>query len=264
MRRRREEARTDSSINNMDITADIATDILMVRGVLEVHTDATRRNVMIMAPQIVDLNVKSDRLWVHTDHGMLCSISEYRSELELRPSFVGYSTMFLLENEDVMTHVKLSSMRLKHRCGIVSTKNLLHFALCTVLSCVENLTLTRKCLYDLLGYLKVTNVRDRFGRMLRNSCRKLICTSLYLFFDDRTPQILEMVPQAFILFQETRNSCVQTILRFWFRITRQEEAYKFTMRIIDRKTLFGTSVQVALVEVLNSNFPSLPLQDPDF
>ncbi|QQL09733.1 Ba140 [Baboon cytomegalovirus] len=239
-------------------------DILMIRGVLEVHTDATGSNAIITFPEVVDLSVKGDRLWVHTDHGMLCSIAEYRSELQLKPSFLGYSTVFLLENEDVMTHVKLPSMRLKHRCGIVMPHNLMHFTLCTILSCVENLTLTRKCLGDLLEYLKRTNVRDSFGKLLRSSCKKLICTTLYLFFDDRTPEIVENVPSAFVLFQESRHGLIATVMRFWFRITNQDDMYKFSMRLIERKTLYGTLVETAIVQVLNSNFPSLPFRQPSF
>ncbi|QQL10249.1 Ja140 [Japanese cytomegalovirus] len=238
-------------------------DILMVRGVLEVHTDETSHNVIVTTPQVVDITVSNDRLWVHTDHGILCSISEYRAEMNLKPSFVGYSTIFLLENEDVVTTVKLTSMRLKHRCGIVRTRNLTHFTLCTILSCVENLTLTRKCLTDLLGYLKVVNVRDQFSQLLRYSCRKLICSTLYMFFDDKTPDIMEYVPKVFILFQESRQTFLQAISRFWFRITNQDDAYKVTLKLMDRKTLNDKSVEVALVEVLNSNFPSLPLCDPN-
>ncbi|AKT72740.1 Cy140 [Cynomolgus cytomegalovirus] len=238
-------------------------DILMVRGVLEVHTDETSHNVIVTTPQIVDITVSNDRLWVHTDHGMLCSISEYRGEMSLKSSFVGYSTIFLLENEDAIKTVKLTSMRLKHRCGIVRTSNLMHFTLCTILSCVENLTLTRKCLLDLLGYLKVVNIRDQFGTLLRISCQKLICSTLYLFFDDKTPEIVQQVPKVFILFYESRQSFLHTILRFWFRITRQDESYKVTMKLMERQTLNGKLVEVALIEVLNSNFPSLPLCDPN-
>ncbi|AHB19571.1 tegument protein UL7 [Human betaherpesvirus 5] len=231
---------------------------LMIRGVLEVHTDFTRQNVMIMEPQVLDFTVRGDKLWLHTEHGLLVSMAEYRSELLCTSAFLGYSAVFLLETEDAVTQVRLSDLRLKHRCGIVKADNLLHFALCTVISCVENCNLTRKCLHDLLQYLDAVNVRESFGRLLHHSARQLICSALYLLFEEKEPHIVQYVPATFVLFQQTRHTCLQLVARFFFRLTGQDEAHSFSLKLTERKTVDGWPVGLGLLDVLNANYPNLP------
>ncbi|AAM00740.1 tegument protein UL7 [Panine betaherpesvirus 2] len=231
---------------------------LMIRGVLEVRTDFTKHNVMIMVPRVMDFTVKDDRLWVQTVQSPMLSMSEYRAELLHGTSFVGYSTVFLLETEDAITQLKLTDLRVKHRCGLVKPDNLMHFSLCTILSCVENCNLSRQCLFDLLSYLRMMNVRDSFGKLLQHSARRLICSALYLFFEEKDADVVEHVPATFMLYLQARHSCLEIVTRFFFRITRQDEDHVFSLKLTDRKTLDGWAVGLALLDVLNANFPNLP------
>ncbi|AEV80797.1 tegument protein UL7 [Aotine betaherpesvirus 1] len=244
---------------------------LMIRGVLEVHCE-DNVTVFCMQPEVMDITHQNNKLWVHTDHGTVVSMNEYHAECKCRSSWLGYSAVFLLENEDALSRVKLSAIRLKHRTAVLVPSTLKQFSLCVILSCVENVPLTRRCLQELLAYVQGLQATDRIDSMLQSSCRRLICSALYLFFDHPAEEIKPYVPKIFVLYMETRTSYVETIARLFLRLASLKDDEKTTLCLLNRLTLDEVPVSTALHDVLNESYPhfykhfmdspSLPIQGP--
>ncbi|AEV80952.1 tegument protein UL7 [Saimiriine betaherpesvirus 4] len=230
-------------------------DALMIRGVMEVHCE-DRETVYCMQPEIIDITHRDHRLWVHTDHGTLISMHEYYEECQCRGSWLGYSAIFLLDTEDTLSRVKLSAIRIKHRCAVIRPSNLKQFTLCIVLSCVENLALTKRCLQDLRLFIREISVNDPLDVLLLNSCRRLICTALYLFFDHPEEELKAHVPRIFVLYLETRTSYVETIARLFLRLASLKEDENASLCLMNRTTNDDMLVSTALHEVLNESYPN--------
>lgn len=221
----------------------------MVRGVMEIHND--RETLSLSSPEIVNVSIMNDRLWFHTEAGQIVPHEQYRSDCDCRPSFLGFSLMFILENEDALTELRLTSTRTKHRIAVFRPKNNLDFVLCLLLFSIETLPLSRKTLGNLMSYVSEMRPRSGLAKMIRMSCLRLICVSLYLFFDVNDDRIVCAVPKIYVLYRETQRSRALTIAETYFGVKDLDAMNYVTLSLSVRLTRDGASVGELILEVVN-------------
>lgn len=223
---------------------------LMVRSGMEVHND--RQSVRLKSPEIVNVTVSDGQLWFHNESGQLVPHAQFRADSDCRTSFIGFCLFFILEGEDSLTEVRLSSIRAKHRLAVFRPKNNLDFTLCLILYAIESLPLSRQTLESLVGYLNNSKPRTGLTRMIRRSCIKLICTSLYLFFDVTDPRVIHCVPQICILYKETQRANATMLAETYFGVTDISSMSYVSLSITDRQTRDGDSIGDLATDVLNT------------
>ncbi|AAK57147.1 T103 [Tupaiid betaherpesvirus 1] len=226
---------------------------LLIRGLMEVHHD--RRCVGALVPEIVDVSVTENRVWVHTETGQLVSTEEHRAECECNPSYMGFSLLFLLDTEDTLVDLKISNLRLKHRVGVVRPRTDRQFTLCVLLFAVEALPLTRQTLLGLSDYVTRLRVSTALDDMLKLSCLRLIASCLYLFFDVEDQQVVAAVPSVYILHRETRRSRARVVAQAFFR-TELSDMNLVSLATISRKTRDGRPVSDVVNEVIREECPA--------
>lgn len=234
---------------------------LTVRGALEVHSD--RKSVRLTSPDLVALSVADGQLWFHTETGRLLPQALYRDESENRASFLGFCLFFVLDGEDAITEVRLSSIRAKHRIAIFRPKTNADFALCLLLYAIESLPLSKATLEGAARYLYASNPRTGLTKIIRKSCVRMICTSLYLFFDVMDRPVLQCVPQIYMLYKETQRSNAGIVAETYFGVADLSAMACVSLAINDRPTLDGDLMGDIAVDVLNHacNVFYVPLGD---
>nr|WEG69099.1 tegument protein UL7 [Mastomys natalensis cytomegalovirus 2]WEG69237.1 tegument protein UL7 [Mastomys natalensis cytomegalovirus 2]WEG69376.1 tegument protein UL7 [Mastomys natalensis cytomegalovirus 2]WEG69514.1 tegument protein UL7 [Mastomys natalensis cytomegalovirus 2]WEG69652.1 tegument protein UL7 [Mastomys natalensis cytomegalovirus 2] len=223
---------------------------LMVRGAMEVHND--RKAVRIAAPEIVSISVSGNQLWFHTDTGQLIPHGQYRADADCRASFVGFCLFFVLDEEDALTELRLSSIRAKHRLAVFRPKNSVDFALCLILFSIESLPLSRQTLENLVGYLNNSHPRTGLTRMIRRSCIRLICISLYLFFDVTDTRVMQCVPQICVLYKETQRANATILAETYFGVSDISSMSFVSLALTDRHTRDGDTMADIATDVLNA------------
>nr|WEG72023.1 tegument protein UL7 [Murid betaherpesvirus 2] len=234
---------------------------LTVRGALEVHSD--RKSVRLTSPDLVAVSVADGQLWFHTEAGRLLPQALYRDESESRASFLGFCLFFVLDGEDAITEVRLSSIRAKHRIAIFRPKTNADFALCLLLYAIESLPLSKATLEGAARYLYASNPRTGLTRIIRKSCVRMICTSLYLFFDVTERPVMQCVPQIYVLYKETQRSSAGIVAETYFGVSDLSAMACVSLAINERPTRDGDLMGDIAVEVLNQacNVFYVPLGD---
>lgn len=217
---------------------------------MEVHNNRT--TTKLAAPDVVGLTVTAGQLWFHTESGQVIQNSQYRTECECRANFVGFCLFFILEEEDALTELRLTSTRLRHRIAVFRPKNNTDFALCMILFAIESLPLSRPTLEKLVDLLRDINPRTGLTRMIRRSCIKLICLSLYLFFDVTEHQVTECVPQICLLYKETQRAGALVLAQTYFGVRDIASMSMVSLSLTDRVTKDGDLVGELAAEVLNT------------
>lgn len=222
---------------------------LTVRGALEVQSD--RRTLRLASPDLVGVSVTEGQVWFHTQTGRLLPQALYRDECESRASFLGFCLFFVLDGEDAITEVRLSSVRARHRIAIFRPKNNADFALCLLLYAIESLPLSKNTLEGLARYLYGANPRTGLTKIIRKSCVRMICTSLYMFFDVTDPPVMQCVPQIYVLYKETQRSNAEVVAETYFGVSDLSAMAYVSLAINDRHTRDGDLLGDVAAEVLN-------------
>lgn len=209
--------------------------------------------------EIVDVNVVGDRVLFQTENGRFVSAAEYHLECKCKASFVGFSVFFTLECEDALTHLRIHGIRLKHRIALVRPDRDADFALCMIMFAVECLPLGRVTLMSLLEFLKhnIVVTRELYSN-IKDSCLKLLHSSLYLHFDVVSGEALKTIPKVFILHRETRRSRAAVISSAYFRARKLEDLNSINLNFVSRKTKEGRPVINVLNDVLGDSTIALP------
>lgn len=231
--------------------------VLLIRGVMEIHREKNS-SAHATPLEIVDVNVAGDRVLFQTENGRLVSAAEYHLECKCKASFAGFSMFFTLECEDVLTHLKIHSIRLKHRIAMVQPERDADFALCMIMFAVECLPLGRATLLSLLEFLQhnIVVTRDLYSN-IKDSCIKLLYSSLYLHFDVVPGDALKTVPKVFILHRETRRSRASVLSCAYFRVKKLGDLNSVNLNFVSRKTKDGRPVMKVLNDVLGDSTVSL-------
>ncbi|AWV68023.1 M103 protein [Murid betaherpesvirus 1] len=223
---------------------------LMVRGAMEVHND--RDYVRLLAPEIVSITVSDRQIWFHTESGELIPNAQYRADSDCRSSFLGFCLFFILDAEDALSELRLSSIRTKHRIAVFRPKTNTDFTLCMLLFAIESLPLSRQTLEHLVTFLTGTRPRTGLTRMICKSCIKLVCTSLYLFFDETDPRITRHVPEICMLYKETQRAQATMLAETYFGVQDITSMSLVSLTLTDRVTKDGDTVGDLAAEVLNT------------
>lgn len=216
---------------------------------MEVHSD--RKALRLMSPDLVGVSVSEGQLWFHTETGRLLPQALYRDDCESRASFLGFCLFFVLDGEDAITEMRLSSIRAKHRIAMFRPKNNSDFALCLLLYAIESLPLSKNTLEGLARYLYASNPRTGLTKIIRRSCVRMICTSLYLFFDVTDRPVLQCVPQIYVLYKETQRSNAGIVAETYFGVSDLSAMAYVSLAINDRPTRDGDLMGDVAAEVLN-------------
>ncbi|AFX83416.1 B103 [Murid betaherpesvirus 8] len=223
---------------------------LMVRGAMEVHND--RLKVRLISPEIVSITLVNGQMWLHTESGKIIPHLQYRTEVECKTSFVGFCLFFILEEEDGLSELRLTSIRARHRLAVFRPKTNTDFSLCLLLYAIESLPLSKQTLENIVCYLNDCNPRTGLAKMIRRSCVRLICASLYLFFDVQDTRITNRVSQVCLLYKETQRANASMIAETYFGKSLPAMATLVSLSICDRRTKDGDLVGELATDVLNT------------
>lgn len=214
------------------------------------HSDRTR--VRLTAPEVVSLTIADGQLWFHTESGQLVPCAQYKADTECKSSFLGFCLFFILDAEDTLTEVRISSVRARHRLAIFRPKSNTDFTMCMLLFAIESLPLSKHTLECLMAYLIDSNPRTGLTRMIRRSCVRLVCTSLYLFFDVTQPKVTHYVPQVCILYKETQRANASMLAQTYFGVKNISEMSLVSLCLTDRHTEDGDVMGDLAADVLNT------------
>ncbi|AFK83941.1 B103 [miniopterid betaherpesvirus 1] len=227
---------------------------MMIRGVTELRSDANAP--LAATSKITDVTVRENHIWVQTENGKSVPVEEYRSSRDRDESFLGFVVIFILDSEDVITHVRLSDVRLRHRIGIAHPKSDTDFILCVLSNTIETLPLVKPTLCAMLDYLQDVNPRGALWQLMRASCIRLIHASLYFYFDHASGRSLDHVPRPFLLFNEARKAHATVIAEAYFK-TRTFQPTSITMGFLHRRTRDDTLVSDVVKESVNDKLKAL-------
>lgn len=224
---------------------------LLLRGIMEIHHDRSAP-AYVTPLEIVEVSVAGDRIVFQTENGRRVSAAEYNLECRCKPSFVGFSVFFTLDCEDALSHVRIHGIRLRHRVGILCPTRDTDFCLCMIMFAVECLPLTRHTLLSLAVFLE-HQVTSRTGiyAALKESCLRLVYSSLYLHFDVATDLSMQRIPKVFVLHRETRRSRASVVSGAYFRVASIEEMNMINLNFVSRRTKEGRLVANILNDVID-------------
>lgn len=225
---------------------------MMTRGLLEVHHN--RRHAFLSSPDVVYVTLSGDRVLFHTETGQAISPEEYRTERECgSSSFIGFTFAFILDHEDLLSHLKITNLRLKHRVGLYHPKTDREFALCVLVFAVESLPLSRSTLLSMRTYVSRLRPRQGLVTMIRETCLRLINSALFLFFDDTSSETLRGVPRPYMLHRESRRAAASVIARAFFK-TDLKDMSAINLSLCKKQTKEGRQITSLMAEVLNEAY----------
>lgn len=220
--------------------------ILLTRGLLEVSHD--RNTVTLLDPSVADVALENGRLWFRLKCGRVVTASEYKQDCECRADYLGFSVIFVLENEDALTQVRIPAMRLRHRVAVTRPRTNLDMSVCLMLYAAECLPLTRGTILDMLSHLEgLPRPKTKLAYLMRESCRRLLNSGLYLYYDDETA---DGVPRVYVLFRETQLARAHVIVETVFRTAQHLPPKTPGLDLVHRRTLDGINVRDLVREVL--------------
>lgn len=234
--------------------------IMMTRGVMEAYND--RGQVAARRPDLRNLTLMGRRLILETDSGKRISMAEYRMERQCNPTFAGFTAFLALDNEDALLYLKIQAIRLKHRVAIVSPSRDADFTLCVINFCLECLPLTRTTLIMLIAYLHNLRPRVPIFQVMKETCLRLVHSSLYLFFDIGCENTMRYIPQTYVLYKEARRSGADVVSQTVFLVDGVEGLRIADLNFASRHTRDGVAAMGVLTSVLDDTRGCLhPLQD---
>lgn len=150
-------------------------------------------------PKIIDLTISEGTIRFILENGTLLTSSQYMSECKSRVGFVGFSMVFILDNEDLFAELKVSEFQLKYRTGLLKAKSETEFLLSGLIYSLEHLALKNHVLTDIDNYLHTMRPSTPIIRLLVNTCHKLINTSKFLFYDEtylKVPLVVQLYTES--------------------------------------------------------------------
>lgn len=220
---------------------------MTIRTVWEVYED-NNASTRIRRPDIVDISVVDDYIRFHLENGTLLDVDEYKLECEKKLGFLGFSGLFILDTEATLSELRLSEFQLYHRLALLRPRHRDDFALCGLIYAVENLPLSRKLLVKIDSYLRKMQTSCPVSTVLKATCLGLAATCQYVFFDDETEAVSDLVPAIIKLYVGIKKANATVVKQAFFNdygdgIQQLSLAYK---------TLRGGSVPI--IEMMSRAF----------